>query len=216
MNDPNTKYVVSLSTQQWDLVVLALGKIHDMAATNVSGLPQIDALAQPGESLRGLQRADFLLRWSQVRRVLSGRREAEARREGSVARTQNATGPRGVPVILQSPFFYDERSAHAMVESLRWPDGPVCPRCDGRRCGPLRGDSTRIGVQKCYDCRKPFTVKIGTMFESSHVPLHLWLQAIFLISSAKRKVSCYTLQRTLGVSIRTAWSMRRAITDSTV
>jgi hypothetical protein len=71
----------------------------------------------------------------------------------------------------------------------------------------LRGESTRIGVYKCYACRKPFTVKIGTIFEASHVPMHMWLQAIVLMCGSKKGISTNQLHRTLGVTLRTAWHM---------
>jgi len=72
----------------------------------------------------------------------------------------------------------DEKAAYAYVEARIWPQGRVCPHCGVvDRSGPLKGKSTRIGVYKCYACRKPFTVKVGTIFEDSHVPMRLWLQA---------------------------------------
>ena len=69
----------------------------------------------------------------------------------------------------------------------------------------MNGKSTRIGAHKCYQCRKPFTVKIGTIFEASHVPMRLWLQAIYLISASKKGFSSNQLHRTLGVTLKTAW-----------
>ena len=83
-----------------------------------------------------------------------------------------------------------------------------------KRIGVLSGNSTRIGVHKCYVCRKPFTVKVGTIFESSHVALHLWLQAIFLIASSKKGVSANQLHRTLGVTLKTAWFMGHRIREA--
>ena len=80
---------------------------------------------------------------------------------------------------LNKPFLHNEIKAYEFVEAIVWPDGPVCPHCGGvDKIGKLGGKSTRIGVYKCYQCRKPFTVKIGTIFESSHIPLRFWLQAI--------------------------------------
>lgn len=108
--------------------------------------------------------------------------------------------------------FHNEEVAYAFVESRVWPKGPVCPRCGGfDRIGKLQGQSTRIGVHKCYECRKPFTVKVGTIFESSHVPLHIWLQAIHLLCSGKKRIGANRLHRILGVTVRTAGSMRRRI-----
>jgi hypothetical protein len=79
------------------------------------------------------------------------------------------------------------------------------------RIGPLNGKSTRLGTRKCYACRKPFTVKVGTIFEDSHVPLHLWLQAIMLVADSKKGISANQLHRTLGVTLKTAWFMGNRI-----
>jgi len=78
----------------------------------------------------------------------------------------------------------------------------------------MKGKSTRIGAYKCYQCRKPFTVKVGTIFESSHVKMHLWLQAIFLMASSKKGISANQLHRTLGVTLKTAWFMSHRIREA--
>jgi transposase-like protein len=84
----------------------------------------------------------------------------------------------------------------------------------------MGGKSTRIGTYKCYSCRKPFTVKIGTIFEASHVPMNLWLQAIYLMCASKKGISSNQLHRTLGVTLKTAWFMshriREAMRDDTI
>lgn len=117
--------------------------------------------------------------------------------------------------ILSQPFFHNEEAAYAFVESRLWPRGPVCPHCGGvERNKKLEGASTRIGVYKCYDCRKPFTVKVGTIFEGSHIHLRLWLQAIFLISSSKKGVSSNQLHRTLGITLKSAWFMSHRIREA--
>ena len=96
-----------------------------------------------------------------------------------------------------------------------WPDGPVCPHCtNSSNIKKLKGKSTRRGVYKCYDCRKPFTVKVGTIFESSHVPLHLWLQAIYLMCASKKGISSNQLHRVLGVTLKTAWFMSHRIREA--
>jgi transposase-like protein len=80
--------------------------------------------------------------------------------------------------------------------SSSWPHGPVCPRCGGLdRIGKLKGKSTRPGIYKCYACRKPFNVKVGTVFEASHIALHMWLQAILLICASKKGFSSHQLAR---------------------
>ena len=117
--------------------------------------------------------------------------------------------------ILSAQYFHNEEAAYAFVESKLWARGPVCPHCGGvERNGKLGGASTRIGVYKCYDCRKPFTVKVGTIFESSHIALRLWLQAIFLISSSNKGISSNQLHRTLGVTLKSAWFMSHRIREA--
>jgi transposase-like protein len=117
--------------------------------------------------------------------------------------------------ILEAPHFHNEEAAYRFVESRIWPRGPICPHCGGvERNRPLAGKSTRIGVYKCYDCRKPFTVKVGTIFESSHIPLRLWLQAVFLIASSKKGISSNQLHRTLGVTLKSAWFMSHRIREA--
>jgi transposase-like protein len=121
--------------------------------------------------------------------------------------------------IISSPCFHNEEAAYAYIEARIWPDGPICPKCgEKKRIGKLQGKSTRIGTYKCYACRKPFTVKMGTIFEDSHVPMRLWLQAIYLMSASKKGISSHQLHRTLGVTLKTAWFMghriREAMQDS--
>lgn len=116
---------------------------------------------------------------------------------------------------LSAPHFHNEEAAYAYVEARIWPEGPVCPHCGGvERIGKLAGKSTRIGTYKCYQCRKPFTVKIGTIFESSHVPLHIWLQAMFLIAGSKKGISANQLHRALGVTLKTAWFLAHRIREA--
>lgn len=116
---------------------------------------------------------------------------------------------------LSAPHFHNEEAAYAYVEARVWPNGPVCPHCGGfERIGKMGGKSTRIGTYKCYQCRKPFTVKIGTIFEASHVPMHYWLQAIYLMCASKKGISSNQLHRTLGVTLKTAWFMSHRIREA--
>ncbi|HYC66712.1 IS1595 family transposase [Brevundimonas sp.] len=116
---------------------------------------------------------------------------------------------------LSAPHFHNEQAAYDYVEARIWPNGPVCPKCGGvERIGLMGGKSTRIGLYKCYQCRSPFTVKIGTIFEASHVPMRLWLQAIYLIASSKKGFSSNQLHRTLGVTLKTAWFMSHRIREA--
>jgi transposase-like protein len=116
---------------------------------------------------------------------------------------------------LSNRHFHDEKAAYAFVEARVWPSGPVCPHCGGvDRISAMGGKSTRIGAYKCYQCRKPFTVKIGTIFEASHVPMRHWLQAIFLMSSSKKGISSNQLHRTLGCTLKTAWFISHRIREA--
>ena len=116
---------------------------------------------------------------------------------------------------LSAPHFHNEEAAYAFVEARVWPKGPVCPHngCVDR-IGKMGGKSTRLGTYKCYQCRKPFTVKVGTIFESSHVELRLWLQAIYLIAGSKKGISSSQLHRILGVTLKTAWFMSHRIREA--
>jgi transposase-like protein len=115
--------------------------------------------------------------------------------------THNGMGMR----LLSDTRFQNEDGAYRYVEARIWPEGPICPRCGRRdRIGRLNGMSTRIGTYKCYRCRKPFTVKINTMLEGSHVLMHVWLKAIVLIGLSRRAIGAKDLVKALDVSPRTA------------
>ena len=117
--------------------------------------------------------------------------------------------------VFSAPHFHDEAAAYEYVEALLWPNGPVCPHCgETERISKMKGKSTRIGAYKCYACRKPMTVKIGTIFEDSHVPMHMWLQAFHLMCSSKKGCSANQLARTLGVHIRTGWHLGHRIREA--
>lgn len=117
--------------------------------------------------------------------------------------------------VLTAKHFHDEKSAFRFVERNIWPDGRICPHCGVLgESGALKGKSTRYGVYKCYACRKPFTVKVGTIFEASHVPLHKWLQAIFLLSSSKKGMSSNQLARTLEITLKSAWFLSHRIREA--
>lgn len=116
---------------------------------------------------------------------------------------------------LSAEHFHNEKAAYKYVEKHIWAKGRSCPHCGAvDRSGALKGESTRIGTYKCYECRKPFTVKVGTIFESSHIKLHIWLQAIFLISSSKKGVSANQLHRVLGITLKSAWFLSHRIREA--
>jgi len=122
--------------------------------------------------------------------------------------------------ILNQPHFHDEAAAFAKLESIVWPNGPVCPHCGGiGRVYDLRGvkdkkGRIRLGLKKCGQCRGQFTVRKNTVFESSHVALHVWFQAAFLMCSSKKGISSNQLHRTLGVTLKTAWFMSHRLREA--
>jgi transposase-like protein len=117
--------------------------------------------------------------------------------------------------VLDEPRFRNEEAAYAYVEAIIWPNGRFCPHCgvEGKSAA-LKGKSTRMGTYKCYACRKPFTVKIGTIFEKSHVPMHIWLQAMHLMCSSKKGFSANQFCRVLGVDFKTGWFIGHRIREA--
>jgi transposase-like protein len=128
--------------------------------------------------------------------------------------------------ILTKKHFHDEAAAFAELESIIWPEGPVCPHCGGMdRVYALKGVRSkpskknpegveRHGLKKCGHCRKQFTVRVGTVFEDSHAPLHKWFQAIHLLCSSKKGISSHQLHRILEVQYNTAWFMSHRIREA--
>lgn len=128
--------------------------------------------------------------------------------------------------VLSKPYFHDEAAAFAHVEATLWADGRVCPHCGtvdnsyalkGVRSKPSKKNPEgveRHGLYKCGSCRKQFTVRIGTIFEESHLELHKWLQAIHLMCSSKKGVSAHQLHRILEVQYKTAWFLAHRIREA--
>src|SRR5277367_3737211 len=117
--------------------------------------------------------------------------------------------------VLNAPHFQTEPAAFAYVEARLWPNGPVCPHCgETARIGRLNGKTTRPGLHKCYACKKPFKVRIGTIFEDSHLPLHLWLQIIHLMCASKKGIATRQIQRMLVCSMKTAWYLGHRIREA--
>ncbi len=114
---------------------------------------------------------------------------------------------------LTAPYFLDKDKARERLELLRWPNGPICPHCGSIKAWPIK---TRAGLYKCgeYQCRKQFTVTVGTVFERSKVPLNKWLMAVYLMCSSKKGISSHQLHRTLGVTYKTAWFMSHRIREA--
>ncbi|MGI4954582.1 MAG: transposase [Janthinobacterium lividum] len=110
--------------------------------------------------------------------------------------------------VLDQPFFQDEEAVYAKLESTVWPNGALCLHCGSTdRMKRMGGTSTRPGLYKCYACRKQSRVTVGTVFENSHVKLHMWLQAMYLLWSSKQGISSNQLACSLGVTVKTAWFM---------
>jgi transposase-like protein len=117
--------------------------------------------------------------------------------------------------IFAAPHFNDEAAAYAYVEARIWANGRGCPHCGVfERSAPLKGKSDRVGLYKCYACRKPFTVKIGTIFEDSHIAMRDWLTAMHLICSSKKGISANQLHRTLGITLKSAWFLGHRIREA--
>ena len=119
--------------------------------------------------------------------------------------------------LLNQTFFQDEEAAYAKLESIVWPLGPVCPHCGSMdRMRRLQGKATRPGLYKCYACRKQSRVTVGTVFESSHIKLHMWLQAAYLLCASKKGISSNQLARVLGVTVKTAWLMSHRLREAMI
>jgi transposase-like protein len=113
--------------------------------------------------------------------------------------------------ILNATFFQNEPAAYEKLEAVLWPQGPECPHCgvvdDANRIPANLAKKVRHGLYRCNSCKEQFTVKVGTVFESSHIPLHKWLQAAYLINSSKKGISAKQIERTLQVTYKSAWFM---------
>jgi transposase-like protein len=120
--------------------------------------------------------------------------------------------------VLSQPQFHDEAAAFAYVEAELWPEGPICPHCGGYErisaMTPNKEKRIRVGLKFCGQCRKQFTVRMGTIFEESKLPMTKWLQAIFLMVSSKKGVSAHQLHRTLETTYKTAWFLAHRIREA--
>ena len=128
--------------------------------------------------------------------------------------------------VLSKEYFHNEAAAFEHVESILWPEGPVCPHCgcmgrvyklEGVYSKPSKKNPRgveRHGLKKCGECRKQFTVRIGTIFEESHIPLHKWLQAIHLMCSSKKGISSNQIHRVLEITLKSAWFLSHRIREA--
>jgi transposase-like protein len=111
--------------------------------------------------------------------------------------------------------FTNAEAARRHLEGLLWLDGPICPHCRiTGKATTLKGKSTRPGVYWCNGCKKPFSVTVGTVYESSKVPLHLWLRANHLLCSSGKDMPVRQLARMLGITYKTAWFMAHHIREA--
>ena len=113
--------------------------------------------------------------------------------------------------LLTEKHLTDETAARAHLESIRWPNGPICPHCSATKIYRLKVKNTQREVLKCAGCRKQFTVTVGTIFEDSHIPLTKWIQAMQLLCSSKKGMSTHQLHRMLGITYKSAWFMSHRI-----
>ena len=118
---------------------------------------------------------------------------------------------------LTDPIFTDADKAREHLEATRWPHGPECPHCGVvDQATSLNGKAHRPGVWQCNACREQFSATVGTVFESSHVPLNKWMLASYLMAASKKGVSALQIQRTIGVSYKTAWFMMHRLREGMV
>jgi len=128
-------------------------------------------------------------------------------------------GDAGLNLATLLPLFTDEDKARGFLESKRWPNGPVCPRCGCRKAYDLAPQEASrrpvaLGTYKCKDCRKYFTVRIGTIFEESKLPIRKWLMAFHLMSTSRKGISSHQMAREIGVTQKTAWFLCHRIREA--
>jgi transposase-like protein len=115
---------------------------------------------------------------------------------------------------LSRPYFHCDEAAFAHLESVVWANGVTCPHCGSMSGKHYDLRKTRVGLRKCSDCRKQFTAKVGTVFESAHIPLHKMLQAVYLLCSSKKGISAHQLHRVLGITYKSAWFLCHRIREA--
>lgn len=126
---------------------------------------------------------------------------------------QKQLEPEDINLITLASQYSDEDKARGLLESLRWPNGPVCPHCkavnEAYTITPKASSKSpaRKGLYCCGICRKQFTVKVGTIFEDSHIPISKWLMAMFILCSSKKSISAHQIHRMIGITYKSAWFM---------
>jgi len=123
-----------------------------------------------------------------------------------------------LPIELSDPCYHDDETARIQLESIRWPDGPYCPICgafDTVKATTTPPKAHGGGWHWCTKCRRKFTVRVGSIFHRSHIPLHKWLLGFRLMAGSKKGFSAHQLHRTLNVDYKTSWFMEHRIRECT-
>jgi transposase-like protein len=121
-----------------------------------------------------------------------------------------------LPTSMSHPCYHDEDAARAELEAIRWPNGPYCPKCGSLDRVKATTAPNKVhggGWYHCQDCRRKFTVRVGSIFHRSHVPLHKWLLSFRLMNSSKKGFSAHQLMRTLEVDYKTAWFLEHRVRE---
>lgn len=120
--------------------------------------------------------------------------------------------------VLSKAYFHDEEAAFSYLESVIWANGPVCPHCGGLdRITKVKANAVkriRLGLYRCGDCKRQFTVKVGTVFEHGRIPLNKMLQAVYLMTSSKKGISAHQLHRVLEITYKSAWFLAHRIREA--
>jgi len=121
-----------------------------------------------------------------------------------------------LPIEPSHPCYHDDEAARVQLESIRWPNGPYCPYCgsfDRVKATTTPPKAKGGGWHHCMDCRRKFTVRVGSIFHRSHVPLHKWLLGFRLMAGSKKGFSAHQLHRHLKVDYKTAWFLEHRIRE---
>ena len=106
--------------------------------------------------------------------------------------------------------FPDQEAARLYLESRLWPTGPVCPICKASERITVR----KSGFYRCNSCGEDFTVRTGTIFERSHIPLHKWLYGMYLLVTARKGISSLQLSKEIGITQKSAWFMLHRLREA--
>ena len=106
--------------------------------------------------------------------------------------------------------FPTEESARVYLEGRLWPNGPICPTCHSRE----RLTTRKKGFHRCNACAEDFTVRTGTIFGRSHIPLHKWIYAMYLLVTARKGISSMQLAKEIGVTQKSAWFMLQRLREA--